>query len=287
MDNIVAQTSAAFVADGVLKRHVSGFTLGPVGLELPRGYVMGLVGPNGAGKTTCIKCLLGLLHLDGGSIRVLGRQLDSRLGGTSRVGTVNDLPPYPDDWRVSDVGNAYALVDSSWNPRTFSRLARNFDLDGRRRVKELSRGMKVKLQIAAALSRTTELLVMDEPTSGLDPASRAEVVDLIQQYVLDESRSVLFSTHITADLERVGDYVAILLHGQVHDSGTIEDVRARYTHVQGSTPPPGTKLYGLREHAGGFEAIMESSPSLRYSDLHTEPASLDEIVAALGRSGRN
>ncbi|MER7504897.1 ABC transporter ATP-binding protein [Nonomuraea pusilla] len=280
-----------------LTKSFPGFRLDGVDLVLPRGYIMGLVGPNGAGKTTLIKCLLGMLHADAGSVSVLGRPVTPGTGGHPGVGVVLDRASYVQDWTLGDVGRATRLFSPAWSERRYRSHLERFGLDARRLVKDLSRGMTTKLMVAVALARDAELLVLDEPTSGLDPASREELLGTLQDFLIDERRAVLFSTHVTSDLEAVADHVTVLLDGRVFASATTDDLLAGYRLVRGGPGelPPGLRrrLIGLREHASGFEALAAVSdlpggsgpapaPS-GHDGLLVEPAGLDQIVAHLGR----
>ncbi|MDR0406100.1 MAG: ABC transporter ATP-binding protein, partial [Clostridiales bacterium] len=177
---------------GLCKRYRS-FALNEVTFDLPRGYIMGFVGPNGAGKTTTIKLILNVIKPDGGSVSVPRQE---------EIGVVMEAPLYVDDWRVYDVEAAIAPFYRNWDAGQFAGYLKRFGLDAKKKVKELSRGMKVKLQIAAALSHDAKLLILDEPTSGLDPVARDEIRDLLRAFVADERKSVLFSTHITTDLDK-------------------------------------------------------------------------------------
>lgn len=271
-------------ATALTKSYATGFTLGPLDLAIPTGYVVGLVGPNGAGKTTLIRSLLGLAHPTSGAVEVLGRPVDAHVGGVEGVGMVADLAPYPEDWRVADIGRALALADQTLDRSRFAALCDRFGVALDKRIKELSRGMGVKVQMAAALARDCRLLLLDEPTSGLDPASRADLLDLIQDAMTVEDRSVLFSTHITNDIEKIADYTAILVGGHLHDFGPTEDVVERYRLVRGGKIPDGTVLHGLRRSSTGFEAVADVAVAESTPGLVVEPATLDDIVAALGRN---
>jgi ABC-2 type transport system ATP-binding protein len=165
---------------------------------------MGFIGPNGAGKTTTIKLILGISRCDAGRVRLFGEE--GTLEQNERIGVVMDSPPYVEDWTANDVERAISPFYSSWDTAHYDGYLRRFGLERKKKVKELSRGMRMKLQIAVALSHNAELLILDEPTSGLDPVARDEICDLLREFVTDENKSVLFSTHITTDLEKTADY---------------------------------------------------------------------------------
>ena len=200
---------------GVTKRY-RGFTLQDVTFNVPLGYVCGLIGPNGAGKTTIIKLIMNLVRRDAGEIRVFG--LDNRRDETAvkaRIGFVYDSPGYWDDRTLETQRAVLGPFYPGWNDGTFARLAARFELPLRQRYGKLSRGTKMKFALAMALSHEAELLILDEPTSGLDPVFRRELLQLLAGLLQDERKSVLFSTHITSDLDRVADYVTLVHRGAI------------------------------------------------------------------------
>jgi len=208
------------------------FSLKDVSLELPRGYIMGLVGPNGAGKTTTIRLIMSLARPDSGSITVLGRQAsDSDIELKRRIGYVSESHEFYEgvtaQWTVGFVSRLYP----SWNEARFRSLARKYDIDVSKKIETLSKGTRAKLSMALALAHEPELLILDEPTSGLDPVVRREFLQDLMEFVQDGRRSVLFSTHITSDLERVADCITFLVDGMVVASGEreaiLEEARTR------------------------------------------------------------
>lgn len=199
-----------------VKKSFPGFELGELTLSLPSGCIMGLIGENGAGKTTTIKLILDILHADAGEIRVLGR--DSRECGRltkEEVGVVPDEIGLPDCMTVRQIGRMMRSTYSNWNESEYTRLIKKLELPENKCFKEFSRGMKMKLGIAVAMSHGSKLLLLDEPTSGLDPVARDEVVELFYDFTRDEEHSVLISSHIISDLERLCDYVAFLHKGKL------------------------------------------------------------------------
>ncbi|PZG15840.1 ABC transporter ATP-binding protein [Nonomuraea aridisoli] len=271
-----------------LTKSFEGFTLRNVDLVLPRGYVMGLVGPNGSGKTTLIKCLLGLLHADSGTVRVLGREVTPETGGHPGVGAVLDRATYAEDWNLDEVGRAVGMFGPAWSTERYRALLDRFGLDRKRKVKDLSRGMTTKLMVAAALARDVELLILDEPTSGLDPTSREQLLETLQDVLVDDRRAVLFSTHITADLETIADHVTVLLGGEVFAAATTDELLDAYRLVRGGpadlSPALREALVAVREHRSGFEGLGPAADLAGLDDVVVEPARLDQIVAYLGRS---
>lgn len=197
---------------GLVKRY-DGFTLGPLDLTLPEGEVLGLIGSNGAGKTTTIKALLGLIRPDAGTLALFGdTQLDSA-AVRERLGVVFDTCAFPATAHVEDIERIGRSSYANWDGALFAQHARNAGLDPSKAVKDLSRGMGMRLSLAFALAHHPQLLILDEPTAGLDPIARVDVLDVLRDY-MDETRGILISTHITTDLEHIADQVFCIDGGQ-------------------------------------------------------------------------
>ena len=199
----------ALSVTGTTKHYNSGFTLDDITFDLPAGYIMGLIGPNGAGKSTLIKLILNMIRRDAGRIQVLG--LDAvgyEEAVKEQLGVVFDTSYFVDTWSVNKVERVMRGMYRTWHADLFDGYLRRFGLDRGKKVKELSRGMQMKLMLAVALSHDARLLILDEPTSGLDVLARDELMDILAAYIEDGERSVLFSTHITADLERAADFIS-------------------------------------------------------------------------------
>lgn len=187
------------------------FTLNNISFTLPQGYIMGLVGPNGAGKTTTIQLILNMLEKDAGKILAFGKDnVVSEKEIKQDIGIVFDSIFYVDSWTVKDTEKAVSIFYDNWRHDIFNDMVKRFDLPLNKKVGELSRGMQMKLMLACAFSHDAKLLILDEPTSGLDPLTRDEFLEILQDYIRDGQRSVLFSTHITTDLERVADYITLI-----------------------------------------------------------------------------
>jgi len=207
------------------------FAVKDASFSLPTGSIMGFVGPNGAGKTTTLKSILNMLIYDSGEIRILGET--DRKKVKDDIGVVMDNTFYEDEWRLYDVEKAMRLFSARWDSAAFDRHLAAFGLDKNKRVEDLSRGMGVKLTIAAALSHDAKLLILDEPTSGLDPVARDELCEILLDYVKDNNRSILFSTHITSDLEKIADYITFIMDGKITFSGSIQDVYSNFRPIYG------------------------------------------------------
>lgn len=199
-----------------LTKTYPGFTLDGLTLTLPQGCIMGLIGENGAGKSTTMKLILHMIRADSGSIRILGRDSGEEYRLTrEEVGVVMDEPGLPEQLTAGQIGKVMARIYRGWDGAEYERLLRRLSLPENKPYKAFSRGMKMKLGIAIALSHGAKLLLLDEPTSGLDPVVRDEVVEMLTDFTRDESRSILISSHIVSDLEKLCDYIAFLHGGRL------------------------------------------------------------------------
>jgi len=266
------------------------FALRDVSLTLPSGAIMGLIGENGAGKTTTIKCILNLIGRDGGQITLLGRDniTEERLVKQD-IGLVLDECFFHDSLRPRDLNDILAPVYQSWDRELFAAYLSKFGLPEGKRIKEFSRGMKMKLSLAAALAHRPKLLILDEATSGLDPVVRDEILDEFLSFIQDEEHSILLSSHITSDLEKVCDYITYLHAGQVILSGVKDDILESYGRVGFSADrlahiAPG-ELLRVRRGAYGCEGLTLDRAAFQknHPDLTVDPASLEDIMLFMGR----
>ena len=199
-----------------VSKSFSGFCLDNISLTLPSGGIMGLIGENGAGKSTTIKLILDMLHKDSGTITILGKDNDKNISVIKEdIGVVMDEVGMPECLTAKQVGNVMKHTFRNWNETEYARLLQKLSLPDNKPFKDFSRGMKMKLGIAVAMSHGAKLLLLDEPTSGLDPVVRDEVVDMFYDFTRDESHSILISSHIVSDLEKLCDYVAFLHKGNL------------------------------------------------------------------------
>ena len=246
-----------------LCKHYPAFELHDVSFSIRASSIMGLIGRNGAGKTTTIKSILRLVRPDGGSVEFLGQPVDDDAAALRReAGYVSgDLCYYPRK-RLSQLTAVTRSFYSAWDSARYEALLRRFSLDDSKRVCELSAGMKVKYQRACALSHGAKLLILDEPTSGLDPVSRDDLLDLLRSLCEQDGVSILFSTHITSDLDACADDVTYLQNGTVAQSVSLAGFTAPWKKLTGPetalAPALRGALRGLRVHRGEFEALYPS-----------------------------
>ena len=199
-----------------VSKSFSGFCLNNVSLTLPSGCIMGLIGENGAGKSTTIKLILDMLHKDSGTITILGKDNDKNISLIKEdIGVVMDEVGMPECLTAKQIGNVMKHTFRNWNEAEYARLLQKLSLPDNKPFKDFSRGMKMKLGIAVAMSHGAKLLLLDEPTSGLDPVVRDEVVDMFCDFTRDENHSILISSHIVSDLEKLCDYVTFLHKGKL------------------------------------------------------------------------
>ncbi|MDR1689205.1 MAG: ABC transporter ATP-binding protein [Clostridiales bacterium] len=273
-----------------VSKSFSGFKLNNIGLSLPKGYIMGLVGSNGAGKTTTIQLILNMLEKDAGEILVFGKDNVINENAIKQdVGVVFDSIFYVDSWTVKDTEKAVSLFYEDWKHDVFFEMVKRFDLPQGKKVGELSRGMQMKLMLACAFSHNAKLLILDEPTSGLDPAIRDEFLEILQDYIKDGERSVLFSTHITTDLERVADYITLINRGELVYSGSMEGLMESYRLIKGRardlTAELEKSIVGLRKTDMGFEGLIGAKEAAQYKDCVLDTATINDIVVCISKGG--
>lgn len=291
MTTISEPDTMALAVTGVTKHYDSGFALDDVTFDLPKGYIMGLIGPNGAGKSTLIKLILNMIRRGHGSIQVLG--LDNIIEEEAvkeQLGVVFDSSYLYEQWKVSKVERIVAPLYPAWNGERYRRYLDDFGLggaqNGKKKIKDLSRGMQMKLMLAIALSHDAKLLILDEPTSGLDVLARDELMDMLHAYIEDGEHSVLFSTHITADLERAADFITYITGGRLYYTGSKDEFEESFRIVKGGPDElaqlPAGVVLGSHTYQTGFDALVRSDSfgtvSAAVADIVVEPASIDDII---------
>lgn len=280
------QPTLALSVTGLTKHYDSGFTLDDVTFDLPSGYIMGLVGPNGAGKSTLIKLILNMTTRDAGRIEVLGLDaIADEEQAKEQLGVVLDSSYFIEYMTVDAVEQTSSPMYPLWDHNLFDAYLRRFGLGRNKKIKDLSRGMQMKLMLAVALSHDAKLLILDEPTSGLDVLSRDELMDILSDYVADGGHSVIFSTHITADLERCADFLAYITNGMLYYSGPKDEFEDAFRLVKGGpdelTDGLQRAMVGIRTYATGFDALVRTQdiPHIGGTDgLLTQHASIEDVI---------
>ena len=198
-----------------LQKSYAGFGLQNISFCVPQGSIVGLIGENGAGKTTTIKAILNLIDIESGEISVLGSPTKISKQIREDIGVVFDGLCFHENLSVSQLGKIMQGMYKKWDMALFKQYCQRFSLDSKKRIGDLSKGMKMKLSITIALSHQPRLLTLDEATSGLDPVMRDEILDVFLDFIQDEQNSILLSSHITTDLEKVADYIVFIHQGKV------------------------------------------------------------------------
>lgn len=277
----------------LIKRY-NTFELKDISFELPKGYIMGLIGQNGAGKSTTLKCIMDLIEHESGSIEILG--LDSKKNSDkirNLVGYVGEEQYFYDemtvDWTNKFVGSFY----TKWSQSIVEELLKKFNIDKNKKIKELSKGMKVKLSLTHALAYKPQLLILDEPTSGLDPVARNELMDLFLDIIQDEECAILFSSHITSDIERIADYVTVINNGKIIACEEKDELLTKWKIIKADQRYFDTKvtsgLKGIEKGEFGFSGITDNiqafdeifKKQFANADYHMDRINLEELLLRL------
>lgn len=269
-----------------LNKEYKNFSLRSVSLNLPKGFIMGLIGENGAGKSTLIKIIMNLVKRDSGSINIFGMDnLKFERKVKERIGFVYDQCYYYDHISLEENGKMVAKLYSNWDNEKFNRYLNKFSLNKKQLLKELSKGMRMKFSLCIALSHGAELIIMDEPTAGLDPIVRNEVLEELQRLLETESLSVIISTHITEDLEKIADYITFIKDGEIVFSTSKDEVEDNYRIVKGSkdilTKEVESLFQGVSKNNYGFEAITNKGDEISRllgDKVILERASLEDVM---------
>lgn len=270
--------------NGLCKNYPS-FSLKNVSFSLPAGSIMGFIGENGAGKTTTIKLILNEIRRDSGNIKIFGKDnIQDEVKIKEQIGVVFDESYFYGDLTAADIGKILKKIFKTWDQSLYEKYQRDFELPQNKKVKEYSKGMKMKLSIASALAHHPRLLILDEATSGLDPVMRSDILDVFLDFIQDESRGVLFSSHITSDLERIADYVTFIHKGQIvfsrskdeliEDSGIVKCGASQFAGLDKSG------FLRWRKGESECEALVadKTEARRRYPNLVVDNASIDEIM---------
>ena len=260
-----------------LTKRYPEFTLDHVTLTLPMGRAIGLIGENGAGKSTTIKLILGMLQKDEGSVRMLGKEIDDSVADIKEdIGVVLDEVGIPGCLTAAQVGKIMKHTFRRWSGEQYARLLQKLSLPANKPFKDFSRGMKMKLGIAVAMSHEAKLLILDEATSGLDPVVRDEVVEMLADYVRDGNHSILISSHIVSDLEKLCDDIAFVHKGKLLLCQTRESLLSDYGVVQRLTDDvPAEAILCKKETSAGVSALVRRCELP--STVEASPVSIEDV----------
>lgn len=272
-----------------LCKSYGNFELSDVNISLPRGYIMGFIGANGAGKTTTIKLIMNMIKKDSGEIRVFGKDhVKYELYIKNKVGYVSEQPVFYENQTVAWNVNFAKKFYDEWDDALFEDLLTRFNIDSSKKINQLSKGMKMKTALAIALSHRPELLILDEPTSGLDPIVRDELLGILMEFIQDESRSVFFSSHITTDIEKIGDYVTFIDNGRIILSEEKDKILDEWKIVKGDINLMNNykkDLIGLEQTRTYFKALVKDFDAFKakydISSLVIDKPTLDDVLLHL------
>ena len=267
-----------------LTKQYSNFMLDQVSFNVPKGAIVGLVGENGAGKTTIIKAILNLIHKDEGTVTFWGQKLSSSKQLREDIGVVFDEINFYQTLSPLKLGKIAGASYKQWDDSIYKKYLSHFGLSVNKKIKELSRGMKMKLSIAVALSHNPKLLILDEATSGLDPVMRDDILDIFLDFVQDENHSVLLSSHITTDLEKVADHITFIHNGKVVFSKAKDELRYKYGIIRCGTDLfnqlDKTEILAYRKEAYQWDVLIadKDKAKRKYKNAVVDNATIDDIL---------
>jgi len=272
-----------------LNKVYPGFQLKDINLSLEKGYIMGFIGENGAGKTTTLKSMLNITTKDSGSVYIFEKDMNKH-----EIDIKQDIAFMSGDTmffprsRLYKITNIYKKFFTNWDDEIYNNYMHIFGLDPNKKVFELSQGMKMKYSLALALSHQAKLIILDEPTSGLDPVARDLLLEIFQSIVEDGEISILFSTHITSDLEKCADYITFIQNGKIIESSSKDDLLDHYRLVVGSKeilPGVKDKLIAYKTNSFGFTGLMHTNETKDLSGVELLPPTLDDIMIYFSMNG--
>ena len=273
-----------------LCKSFESFQLKNINITLEEGYIMGFIGRNGAGKSTTLKTMLNLMNRDSGTVRLCGLAMsENEVEIKKQVGYVFGGVAFYPEFKIKKITAMTKLFYDNWDDQRYNSLCERFEIDQNKKIKQLSEGMKVKYSLAVALSHHPKLLILDEPTTGLDPAARDDLICMFQEFIEDGKHSIIFSTHITSDLEKCADFITYIKNGEILTSKEKESFKAEYLLVQGNkeqlTTELEAKLIGLHKHQFGFEGLLKADDAelAKASGLESTLPSLEDIMIHVER----
>ena len=273
-----------------LTKEFEGFSLDNVSFQVKKGSIMGFIGENGAGKSTTIKSILNLLHPETGSISILGMKMkEQERKIKEQMGVVFDECHFHSSLNAKDINKIMSKIYSNWDEEAFKNYLSKFNLPEKKIVKEYSRGMKMKLSIAVALSHHPTFLILDEATNGLDPVIRSEILEVFYDFIQDEEHSILMSSHITGDLEQIADYITFIQNGKIIFSERKDEILESFGILRCGKSDFMTietkDIVGYKQSTYSYDVLVKNRSLIhkKYPKLTMDPASLEDIMLYYGK----
>ena len=276
------------------KYEKSNFAIKDISFSIPEGSIVGFIGENGAGKSTTMNCILNVIRRDSGTIKIFGREMtDEDIDIRENIGVVYDSNNFPEYLTAKQLADILGRIYSKWDDFCFEQFLRRFGLPESQKIKSYSRGMSMKLAIAVALSHDSKLLILDEATSGLDPIMRDEILDVLLEFVKQENHSILLSSHITSDLEKIADYIVFIHNGEIILNKTKDELIYEYGVIRCSENDfynilPEDILSSMKKDYQ-IDVLIKNKKLMekKYKNLIIDSVSLDEIMLLLAKGERN
>lgn len=276
------------------KYEKSNFAIKDISFSVPEGSIVGFIGENGAGKSTTMNCILNVIRRDSGTIEIFGREMtDEDIDIRENIGVVYDSNNFPEYLTAKQLADILGRIYSKWDDSCFEQFLRRFGLPESQKIKTYSRGMSMKLAIAVALSHDSKLLILDEATSGLDPIMRDEILDVLLEFVKQENHSILLSSHITSDLEKIADYIVFIHNGEIILNKTKDELIYEYGVIRCSENDfhniLSEDILSSMKKDYQIDVLIKNRKLIekKYKNLIVDSVSLDEIMLLLVKGERN
>ena len=272
----------------LVKRYDDNFQLGELSLDIPAGEIIGLIGENGAGKTTLIKSILDILITNKGEIKIFGKNLkNNEINIKEDIGVVLDNSFFPEVLNAKDINSVMQSIYRTWDSKLYFDYLANFNIPITSSIKKLSKGMQKKLEIATALAHRPKLLILDEPTSGLDPVVRNEVLDIFLKFIEDDEHTILFSTHITSDLEHIADEIVFINDGKVLLNKSRDDILDNYGILKCSEEEfnkiDKKDCVAYKKNKYNYEILVSDKEKIskKYKNMVVDKITLEELMVIM------
>ena len=276
----------------LVKRYDDNFQLGELNLDIPSGEIIGLIGENGAGKTTLIKSILDILRINKGEIKIFGKDIKNNETLIKEdIGVVLDNTFFPEVLNAKDIDSVMKSIYKSWDSKLYYDYLKEFNIPVTSIIKKLSKGMRKKLEIATALAHHPKLLILDEPTSGLDPVVRNEVLDIFLKFIADDEHTILFSTHITSDLEHIADEIVFIDKGKVLINKTRDEILDNYgilkCNLDEFTKIDKSDYMAYKKNKYNYEILVSdrNKVSKKYKNMVVDKITLEDLMVLMIKGG--